>query len=166
MNKNIFSTSTLTVCAIIAALYVVLTLGFSGLGYNMVQFRIAEVLNLMAFINPVYGVGVVLGCLISNMFSPLGIIDVVFGTFATALAVFFIAKSPNLFIATLWPTIFSSLIVGYELTYLYQTPFLVNFASVAIGQFVVCTIVGFPLFKTILKNKFFLRLFNNPFNTH
>jgi uncharacterized membrane protein len=147
------NSSKVAVCAIIAAIYIVLTVGFAPLSYAMVQFRLAEILNLMAFINPIYGIGVVIGCFISNLFSPLGPIDWIVGTSATAFAVFFISKTKNLLVATLWPTIFSGLMVGAMLTHLFNDPLGITIASVAIGQFVVVTCVGYPVFRYILKNK-------------
>jgi len=145
--------SKIAVCAIIAAMYIVLTVGFAPVSYGMVQFRIAELLNLMAFINPIYGIGVVLGCFISNLFSELGPVDWVAGTSATALAVYCISKTRSLFVSSLWPTVFSGLIVGLELTYIFNTPLAINIASVTIGQFTVMTCIGYPIFRYLLKNK-------------
>jgi len=158
MNTN---TSKLAVCAIIAAMYIVLTVGFAPISYGMVQFRIAEALNLMAFINPVYGVGVVVGCFISNLFSELGPIDWVVGTSATAMAVFCISKTKNLLLASFWSTIFSGVMVGLMLTYVFNTPLILNIISVGIGQFVVMTCFGYPVFKYILKNKRLMAILNS-----
>jgi uncharacterized membrane protein len=154
-------TSKLAVCAIIAAMYIVLTVGFAPISYGMVQFRIAEALNLMAFINPVYGIGVVVGCLISNLFSELGPIDWVIGTTATALAVFCISKTKSLFIASLWPTAFSGIMVGWMLTFLYGIPLWMSIVSVAAGQFGVMTCFGYPVFKYVLKNKRLMAILNS-----
>ena len=145
--------SKIAVCAIIAAMYIVMTVGFAPVSYGMVQFRIAEILNLMAFINPTYGIGVVVGCFISNIFSDLGPIDWGVGTTATALAVYCISKTRSLFVASLWPTVFSGTMVGLMLTYVYNTPLVLNIVSVAIGQFVVMTCLGYPIFRYLLKNK-------------
>jgi len=147
------SNSKIAVCAIIAAMYIVLTVGFAPISYGIIQFRIAEILNLMAFINPIYGIGVIAGCFISNLFSELGPIDWVVGTSATAMAVFFIARSKSLLVASLWPTIFSGVMVGLMLTYLFQIPLALSIASVSAGQFGVMTCVGFPVFRYMLKNK-------------
>ena len=150
MNSR-FIARRIAVSAIIAALYIVLTIGLSFMSYGSIQFRVSEILNLMAFFDPVYGIGVIIGCLISNMFSPLGFPDVVFGTMATAIAVFAISRSKSLFIASLWP-IFANTIVAVELTYIFHTPLWYNIVTVWIGQFVVVTCVGYPLFKLIMKD--------------
>lgn len=139
--------------AIVAAVYAVLTIAIAPLSYGGVQFRVSEVMVLLAFIDPLYIPGLVLGCAISNLFSPLGIIDVFVGSFATFLSVYMISKSKNLLIATLWPVLFNGIIVGAELYYVYQLPFVLTSLQVAFGEFVVVSIVGYIVFKIIGNNK-------------
>lgn len=139
--------------AIVAAVYAVLTVAIAPLSYGGVQFRVSEVMVLLAFIDPLYIPGLVLGCAISNLFSPLGIIDVFVGSFATFLSVYMISKSKNLLIATLWPVLFNGIIVGAELYYVYQLPFVLTSLQVAFGEFVVVSIVGYIVFKIIGNNK-------------
>ncbi|WP_160672902.1 QueT transporter family protein [Clostridium sp. C8-1-8] len=147
--------------AIVAALYVVITLSFSWMAYGPIQLRISEVLVLLAFIDRKYIPGLVLGCILANLSSPIGPLDIGIGAFATFLAVFFTSRTKNLFIATLWPTIFNGLIVGGELYFLGFAPnaafgihpLILSCGFVAIGEFVVVSIVGYILFNVILKNK-------------
>ncbi len=165
------STKRLVSLSLVAAIYAVATLAIAPLSYGPVQFRISEVLNLLAFINPIYGIAVTLGCFIANLFT-MNIFDIVFGTLATAISVFFIGKSRNLFVASLYPTIFNAIIVGWVIVGAYITgdmlffinnPAVVDEAtasstsayvtyfltalSVGAGEFVVCTVLGVPLFK-------------------
>jgi uncharacterized membrane protein len=137
---------------IVAALYTVLTVFIAPLSYGPIQFRFSEILTLLAFIDPLYIPGLVLGCIISNFFSPLGIVDVIIGSFATYLSVYLISKSKSLFIASLWPTIFNGIIIGLELYFLVNAPLWITTLQVAFGEFVVVTLIGYPLFKNILKN--------------
>ena len=157
--KKLLNIKNLTKIALTAAVYSALTLFLAPLSYGQIQLRFAEVLNLLAFINPIYGIGVVLGCLISNMASPYGMLDVVVGTFATTLAVMCIIKSKKLFIATLWPTIFCFLIgpviTGLDAALI--TMIIVTLWVMA-GQFIVVTIIGYPLFNSILKNKALVKI--------
>jgi uncharacterized membrane protein len=153
------TTRKLAVTAVIAALYAVLTLGLSFISYESIQFRIAEILNLMAFIDPVYGVGVIVGCFIANIPSPLGYIDMIVGTLATAIAVFGITRTKNLFIASLWP-MFANILVAIELTVVFHSPLLINVLTVLAGEFVVVTCLGYPLFKMLLKNPSIMALLN------
>ena len=86
------------------------------------------------------------------MFSPLGLPDIIFGTMATAIAVFAISRTKNLFLAALWP-MFSNTIVSMELTYIYNTPLWYNIITVWIGEFVVVVCAGYPLFKFLTRNR-------------
>ena len=146
--------------AIVAALYVALTLALSFISYGPIQFRVAEILVLLVFIEKKYFLGLALGCAISNAFSPLGIIDVIVGTSATVVALLFIIlirkflgdNKKALIIASLGPVISNAIFVGIELTVLFkELPFIVNAAYVALGEFVVVTIVGTIIFPKIRK---------------
>jgi uncharacterized membrane protein len=150
----------LTITALVAAVYVALTLGLSAISFGSIQFRLAEIMNLMAFIDPMYGAGVILGCFISNLFSPLGLIDVVVGTLSTAAAVFAISHTKNLFVASLWPAI-ANIPVAVELTLIYHAPLWLNIVSIWIGELGVVSCIGFPLFKFLLSRGFFRTLQRN-----
>src|SRR3712207_5731822 len=86
----------LTRQAIVAALYAVLTWAIPALSYGPVQFRLSEVMTLLAFFNPQYVIGLTVGCAISNIISSLGMIDIVVGTFATFCAVTAMTKFKNI----------------------------------------------------------------------
>ena len=78
----------LTHIAIVAALYVVLTIvpPFNLISYGPYQFRIAEMFNLLGFYNRKYIIAVTLGCVIANFFS-FNMIDVVVGSLSTLVVV-------------------------------------------------------------------------------
>ena len=86
MNRH--STTQITRAALIAALYIVFTMvpPFNAISYGAVQFRLGEALVLLPFLLDEAVVGVAVGCLVANLFSPFGLIDVVVGTGVTALA--------------------------------------------------------------------------------
>lgn len=139
--------------AITAAVYTVATLAIAPLSYGAIQLRLSEVMTLLAFIDPVYIIGLVLGCAISNLYSPLGIVDVIVGTSATLISVYMISKTKNLLISTLWPTVMNGLIVGAELFFVLNQPFWLSTLYVALGEFIVVTCIGYPLFKLLLKRE-------------
>ena len=147
------------ILSVVAALYVVLTLISHPLAYGMIQFRISEVLVLLCFYRKDYGYALILGCFIANLFNPYNpILDAIVGTLATAITVFFISRSKNLFIASLYAVIFNAVIIGIELYFIIQTPLLLGMFYVALGQFVVVSIVGVMLFWILEKNKEFMKL--------
>lgn len=74
--------------AIVAALYVVLTITppLNAISYGAYQFRVAEMLNFLAFYNRKYIISLTIGCMIANFFS-FGLIDVVVGSLSTLVFV-------------------------------------------------------------------------------
>ena len=147
--------------ASIAAIYVVLTWLFGSLSYGPIQFRISEVLVLLCFFNKKYFIPLTIGCLISNIMSP-NALDIVFGTLATMISLFFICKSKNLFVASLFPVVFNGLIVALELTVfsgIYDLELYLFYAStVALGEFVCVSILGVLLFTILKKNEEFMKM--------
>ncbi len=156
--QNRFNTRFIARTAIIAALYAGLTIGLAPISYMALQFRLSEILVLLAFVNPVFAPGLVLGTFIANLFSPLGLIDVVFGTIATILSLRYMIISKNIWVASLFPTIFNGIIIGAELHFVYALPMVLTMVQVAFGEFVVVTVLGVPLVKLLLKNKAFMKI--------
>ena len=76
----------ITEAAIIAGLYVVLSLLTYQFSYLEIQCRVAEALCMTIFFTPAGAWGVCIGCFITNMFGGSWI-DTVFGTMATVIAV-------------------------------------------------------------------------------
>jgi len=137
----------IVVTGIVAALYAALTIGLAPISYGGVQFRISEVMTLLAFINPMYIGGLTLGCFLANLASPLGIVDVIFGTLATFLSVFMMSKSNNIFTASLWPVLFNGVIIGIELWAVFKLPLILTMLQVALGEFVVVSLLGVLVFR-------------------
>lgn len=61
--------------AVIAALYVVLTLVFAPISFGVLQFRLSEVLKVLALYSPLFSLGFGMGNFIANLTSPFGIFD-------------------------------------------------------------------------------------------
>ena len=76
----------LTIQALLAAIYVVLTVAIAPFSYGSIQFRISESLSQLVVFSKKYWFPITLGVAIANIFSPLGIVDVFFGTLGTGLA--------------------------------------------------------------------------------
>jgi uncharacterized membrane protein len=97
---------------------------------------------------------------LANFTSPLGVIDVVVGSFATLVAILYIAairktfgyNRKSMYLASLGPVISNAVFVGLELTYLFQTPFLLNAMYVAIGEIAVVTLLGTQVVNAVMKN--------------
>jgi len=152
----------LTIYAMVAAIYAVITINLSFLSFGAIQFRIAEALLLLCFYNKRFFIPLVLGCFVSNIFSSLGPIDMLVGSIATVISLIFVMKSKNLIIASIFPVLINGIMIGIELSYVENSfnfeTILFNFGTVALGEFVCVCIFGVIMFKLLEKNKGFMEL--------
>lgn len=110
------STVQITRAALIAALYIVFTMvpPFNAISYGAVQFRLGEALVLLPFLLDEAVIGVVVGCLVANLFSPFGLIDVIIGTSVTAAAAILtqhLRRTRRLWLAAIPPVALNVLII-------------------------------------------------------
>ena len=100
-----FTVRDITLAALIAAAYVVLTFGIPLPPYAGIQLRVAEAMTVLPFLFPAATPGLVVGCFIVNLFSPYSL-DLVFGTLATLLAGLLTQRMPGIWWASVpafWP---------------------------------------------------------------
>lgn len=147
---------TLTLNALIASGYAVLTLVISPFAYGAIQMRITEIIVLLACYNKKFIPGLVIGCFLANLNSPLGIYDLAFGTFATLIACILINYVKNVYLGAFIGSLVNGLIVGFELYLALELPFLINACYVFVGEFVVL-FVGALLFKRLEKNEYLMK---------
>jgi uncharacterized membrane protein len=143
--------------AVVAALYAILTLTLPA--YGALQFRLSEILTLLAYFDPFYVVPLTIGCAIANIASPFGIVDVIFGSLASFLALTSMSKTKNIYLASIWPAFFS-FIIGLEIMFLSTEPvnFLLVTGQIMLSEFVVVTIIGVPVMKYLMRNEYVERL--------
>lgn len=166
MNQNL--TKRIVVTGVIAAIYTVLTLILAPISFGPVQFRLSEVMVLLAFVDPLYIIGLTLGCLVSNMLGGFGIMDIVFGslaTFMSCVAMYWTRSTiknskASLLVASIWPTVFNGVIIGWVLHVTINVPMFITMVQVALGEFVVVTVIGVPLGRLVAKKygKYFQRM--------
>ena len=147
----------LIVLSMVAAIYVILTVGLSPLSYGDVQFRISEALMLLIVYKRRYAISMILGCFVSNLFSPVGFVDILFGTLATVVASIPMLFIKKLELSSLFPSIANGIIVGLELAIVYDLPIAFTMFTVFIGEFVVVSLIGIPLFRFLEKNEGFMQ---------
>ena len=147
----------LAITAIIAALYIAVTMLVAPFGFTQVQFRVSEMFNHLVAFNPRFAVGVVLGVFVSNMFSPLGMYDLVFGVAHSLITLglfIVICKYVKNIVARLvintFLFTFTMFIIAYELNLALELPFLWTWLTVAAGEFVVLA-VGAPIMYQLNK---------------
>ena len=138
--------------AIIASLYVVLTVVIGPFSYMAIQLRISEILVLLCFYKKDYIVGLTLGCFIANLFSPMLIYDITLGLLATVLSLICVSKSKNLYVAIIFPVLFNGLLVALELTLAYELPYFISVLEVGCGE-LIAMLIGVVTFKLLEKNQ-------------
>ena len=125
----------ITQAAMIAALYVVLTLFINtfNLASGAIQIRISEALCVLPIFTPAAIPGLFIGCVISNILTSATIWDIVFGSLATLIGAFgtyWLRKTK--FIFTLPPVV-------------------ANMFTIGIGEIISICILGYLLSKLLYK---------------
>ncbi len=160
--KNRRKIINVTIAAIIAALYVVLTYIASafGLANFAVQVRFSEALTILPIFTPAAIPGLFAGCILANILTGCALWDIIFGSLATligALGTYFLKKHKIL--ATLPPIIANTIIVPYVLLNVYNLEGTYWFfaLTVCLGEIISCSILGFLLRKSLEKRNLFDR---------
>ncbi|HHU49644.1 MAG TPA: QueT transporter family protein [Clostridiales bacterium] len=145
----------LTQAAIIAAVYTVLTLVFAPLSYgeSMIQVRISEMLTILPYYTPAAIPGLFVGAIVSNLFSPVGAVDVILGSLATLIAAYLSYRIPDKWLVPIPPIAVNGLVIGGMLHYVYEFPLLLSILSVTAGQTVSCYIFGGILMAALEKTR-------------
>jgi len=160
MRKSRFSPRDLAIAGIIAALYAVLSYFSSvfGIAFGPVQCRFSEALCVLPFLTPAAVPGLFVGCLVSNLLSPYGALDIVFGSLATLLAALWTAKVRRPWLTPLPPVVCNALLVGAVITIqqtgaeLFLGAFAYNAITVGLGEALACYVLGGLLLKVLSRN--------------
>lgn len=166
------STVYIVQAAVIAALYAALTILqntlLPGTASMAVQFRVAEVLTILAVFTPAAIPGLTIGCVIANIssLSVLGPYDMIFGSLASLLAavMMYLLRNKRLFrlpvASALMPALANGIIVGFEIEFFFVEggfhfgDFLFQGGCVALGELGVLFVLGLPLARLIEKQGF------------
>lgn len=153
MNQNRNTAMHLTYSAIIAAMYVVLTLPFASFAFGPIQFRIAEALCILPFFTPAAIPGLAVGCLFANFMGGAVIWDVIFGTLATLIgAVISYKLRSNKWLVCIPPILANAIIIPFVLKYAYGVDELVPYMmlTVGIGEVLSVGILGNLLLNALV----------------
>lgn len=153
--KEYFSIKNIARYSIIAALYVVLSLFLAPITFGPIQFRISEVLVLICFYRKDYSIPLIIGCFITNLFSPYFLLDITLGTLSTVIACLGIMFSKKLIVACVFPPL-SLILVGIEITIIDKLPLYISIPQVMLGEAIVIFGIAFPLWKYLEKNRRFM----------
>ena len=162
--KELLNEKNLARLALVAAMYVAMTLAVPALAYGAIQCRFSEILVLLCFYRKDYSAALILGCFIANLFSPLGWYDLVFGVAATAIAVVPMYYFKNVVLAALLPVVTNGVLVGIELS-LIGEPLWFSMGTVALGELAVM-IAGAVIFRFVFeKNAPLMKLIGSTRNS-
>ncbi len=136
--------------AMIAAIYVVLTVGINafGLASGAIQVRISEALCVLPIFTPAAIPGLFVGCLLSNTITGCALWDIVFGSLATlAGALGTRALRHTKFVFTLPPVLANAIVVPVVLRMVYglEDAYWYLVATVGAGEILSICIIGFVL---------------------
>lgn len=143
--------------AMIAAIYVVITIVFAPFSYGEVQVRISEALTILPVFTPAAIPGLFIGCIISNILGGCILPDIIFGSLATLIGAVFTyqLRNKSKFLAPLPPILANTVIVPFVLRYGYQVllPIPLMMLTVGIGEIISCGVLGLVVYTALSKYK-------------
>ena len=150
-----FTLRDLTLAALIAAVYVVLTFGLPLPPFSGIQLRVAEAMTVLPFLFPAATPGLFVGCFIANLFSPYPL-DILCGSAATLIACLLTQRMPNRWLAALPPVLCNAVIVGAEIAWFmvqegeaFWPAYGLSALTVGLGELAACYILGVPLARLL-----------------
>lgn len=153
MNKKVLS---ITHAAVIAALYVVLTLiaNAFGLANHAIQVRFSEALTILPYFTPAAIPGLFVGCLLSNVMTGAALPDIIFGSLATLIGA---VLTRNLrkykWMAPLPPIVANAILIPPVLLFAYGIkPYWFSLITVTIGEIISCGVLGMILLFALQKH--------------
>ena len=150
-------TKHIAIAAIVAALYVVLTLPLGPLATsNFINVRPSEALTLLPLLSPAAIPGLFIGCLISNIPSAFGIWDILFGSMVTLVAAILTKFSRNAWIGGIFPVLLNAIFLPliFILSGLEEAYWML-FLSILLTQTIWVYGLGIPLYYFCKHKKVF-----------
>lgn len=145
--------------AMIAALYVVLTIIANALGIasQAIQVRFSEALTILPYFTPAAIWGLFVGCILANFLTGAAIPDVIFGSLATLIGAFFTYRlRKHKWLAPIPPIISNAVMIPPVLLFAYGIrPLWFSFITVTVGEIISCGILGMLLLFTLEKYHIF-----------
>lgn len=154
--------------AMIAAIYVVLTIVFIPISFSEIQVRIAEALTILPLFTPAAIPGLFVGCLLGNILGGAPLPDIIFGSLATligAIGTYMLRplvihgsdRNPEKkegfrpLLGAVPPIVSNTILIPFVLRYAYglQLPIPLMMLTVGLGEVISCGWLGFLLYKVL-----------------
>ena len=145
MKKN--STLYIVQAAVIAALYVILTMIAAGfdLASGAIQVRFSEALTVLPYFTSAAVPGVTIGCLIANILTSGNPFDIIFGTLATLIgALGSRALRKQRLLVSVPPIVSNMIIIPFVLRYAFHLPGSLPYFvfTIGLGEMLSCFVLG------------------------
>lgn len=134
--------------ALTASLYAIVTIVLGSFGYSWIQIRISESLTVLPFLMGFPAVsGLTMGCVIANLFSPIGLPDIIFGPILTFFAAMLSWKASfgRKIFACVYPIILNAFGVSVYVSYFYGVSYFLSIFTIGIGESIAVILIGYPL---------------------
>lgn len=149
----------ISIIVIFTALYAVGVVFLAPVSFGVYQIRLADALLPLSMIFGIpSAIGLSLGCIVSNVYGGLGIIDIVGGAaanFVACTAAWYIGRKGHIakrFLGSALETMTVTLIVGGYLSLIFLVPIEFGLLGVLIGSIIAINVIGFPIQELIRRN--------------
>jgi len=144
----------IALASLIAAIYGIGTPLLGELAYAWIQVRVTDALLPLSYLLGYPAViGVTIGCIIANLLSPIGLIDLIAGPILNFISALLAMKVNKIWLAPLPPITIVSIGVSTYVSAFYGVPYWLCLASVLAGETISCYVIGLPLLKALEKIK-------------
>lgn len=165
MNTSKWSARDLAEVALVAAIYIALTVTppLNAISFGAVQFRISEMLNFLGFYHKKYILAVTIGCMISNLMV-YGVVDLLVGGLSTLLfvsiGVLLFERYKKEYLFNGWMNkaffyfsfFFAAMMftIALELNIMYQAPFFLTWLTTGLGE-LLSLLIGAVVIESVMK---------------
>ena len=144
---------------VVGTIYMALCFIFSYISFGPIQLRVSELLCLLAIENPIYIIGISIGCFISNLLlSPLGLADAIIGTLASVIGclIGYLFRKIKIkdfpLLSTITISLVNGIMIALEMNYILDNSniFIYSFIEIFISELIILVFIGYPIYKKLL----------------
>jgi uncharacterized membrane protein len=147
MDRPDENTNRLARAALIAGVYVVTTWALAPISFGPLQLRLSEALTLLPILYPEAIPALFIGAMVANIFSPLGLVDILGGSIVTLIAAYMTRRFRRSHLAYLSPVLLNSLLVSIYLHPVFGWTYGMTALSIGISEAIVVYALGLPLIR-------------------
>lgn len=143
----IMNTNRLARASVIAGVYVVVTYALAPISFGPLQLRVSEALTVLPILYPEAIPALFIGVMVANIWSPLGLVDIVGGSIITLIAASVTYRFRDSIIAYLSPVVLNALLVSIYLHSVFGWTYWMTALSIGLSEAIVVFGLGYPLIR-------------------